>query len=54
VPDKPVVGVAIESSPATVNATAEDVVDTATFPLKVLVTLTLNAPASVVTAGLMV
>jgi hypothetical protein len=54
VPDKPVVGVAIESSPATVNATAEDVVDTATFPLKVLVTLTLNAPASVVATGLMV
>ena len=54
VPDKPVVGVAIESSPATVNATAEDVVDTATFPLKVLVTLTPNAPASVVATGLMV
>lgn len=54
VPDKPVVGVAIESSPATVKATAEEVVEVATFPLALLVTLTLNEPASVVTSGLMV
>jgi hypothetical protein len=54
VPDKPVVGVAIESSPATVNATAEEVVEVGAFPLALLVTLTLNEPASVVANGLMV
>jgi hypothetical protein len=54
VPDKPVVGVGIDKALATVNVTAEDVVDAAALPLALLVTLTLNEPASVVANGLMV
>jgi len=54
VPDKPVVGVGIDKAPATVNATAEEVVDAAALPLALLVTLILNEPASVVANGLMV
>ncbi len=53
-PDKPVVGVGIDKAPATVNVTAEEVVDAAALPLALLVTLTLNEPASVVANGLMV
>ena len=54
VPNKPVEGVGIDKAPATVNATAEEVVDAAALPLALLVTLTLNEPASVVANGLMV
>jgi hypothetical protein len=54
VPDKPVIGVAIVRVVATVNDAAEDVVETGAFPLKLLVTLTANEPASAVDTGLMV
>jgi hypothetical protein len=54
VPNKPVEGVAIVRAPATVNVTAEEVVDESIFPVPVLVTVTLNDPASVVTKELMV
>jgi hypothetical protein len=54
VPAKPVAGVAIDNAPATVNDAAEDVVETGAFPLKLLVTLTANEPASAVDTGLMV
>jgi hypothetical protein len=54
VPNRPVEGVGIDRAPATVNATAEEVVDAAALPLALLVTLTLNEPASVVANGLMV
>ena len=54
VPSKPVEGVVIVRAPATVNVTAEEVVDVAIFPVALLVTITLNDPASVVTKELMV
>ena len=44
----------IVRAPATVNATAEEVVDVAIFPVAALVTVTLNDPALVVTKELIV